>query len=59
MKFSLILLLVCLAIHNTDAAFMKAVSRGQITCDANHCNPNWTPFENLPFALRGYNMRQG
>lgn len=28
-------------------------------CIGEHCNPNWTPFDNMVYALRGYNIRSG
>ena len=29
------------------------------TCTGPECDPNWTPFPNMVFALRGYNIRRG
>ena len=29
------------------------------TCTGPECDPNWTPFPNMVYALRGYNIRRG
>ena len=53
------LLLLAFTTSPTIATFKNVVSRGQITCNADHCNPNWAPFENMQYALRGYSIRKG
>ena len=42
-------------------AAMSLVSMAHITkvCTGNYCDPNWTPFDNMISALRGYNLRKG
>ena len=37
------------------------MSMGHISnvCTGKFCDPNWTPFDNMVSALRGYNLRKG
>lgn len=57
------ILIWCVAIlglfQSLHGDFTNIVTTGRTSCSADFCNPNWTPYENMVSALRGYNLRQG
>lgn len=48
-----------LALLTLFAVTQIKVNGAALVCKNDFCDPNWTPFDNMVSALRGYNIKTG